>query len=72
MLFAYTDEKKMIEATRVKENQTYFCPDCGERLIRKVGKVKIPHFAHFSHSNCVGLSEGETPEHLELKALFLK
>lgn len=72
MLFAYTDEKKMIEAAMVKENQICFCPDCGERLIRKVGKIKIPHFSHFNRSHCVGLSEGETPEHLELKALFLK
>lgn len=72
MLFAYTDEKKLVEASTVKESQTCFCPDCGERLIRKVGKIKIPHFAHFNHSDCVGMSEGETLEHLELKTLFLK
>lgn len=70
MLFAYTKEKEMIPASESHEDTSFYCPDCGERLIRKVGKVKIPHFAHRCSGDCHGLSEGETPEHLELKQLF--
>lgn len=70
MLFAYTKEKEMIPASESHEGTSFYCPDCGERLIRKAGKVKIPHFAHRCSGECHGLSEGETPEHLELKQLF--
>lgn len=60
----------MIPASESHEGTSFYCPDCGERLIRKAGKVKIPHFAHRCSGECHGLSEGETPEHLELKQLF--
>lgn len=70
MLFAYTKEKEMVDAADAGDRQSYFCPDCGERLIRKAGKIKIPHFAHSQNTECQGLSEGETPEHLQLKRLF--
>ncbi|MBO0454732.1 competence protein CoiA [Candidatus Enterococcus murrayae] len=72
MLFAYTKEKKMISASEIEDSQNYFCPDCGEQLIRKAGKIKIPHFAHTSNDRCFGLSEGETPEHIQLKQLIFK
>lgn len=70
MLFAYTKEKEMISAVESDNQQQFFCPDCGEELIRKAGKIKIPHFAHSQNTECYGLSEGETPEHLRLKQLF--
>lgn len=72
MLFAYTNKKEMISASEVNNDENYFCPDCGEQLIRKAGKIKIPHFAHSTNGNCFGLSEGETPEHLQLKQLIFK
>lgn len=71
MLFAYTEEKKLIAASEQIDEKNCFCPDCGESVIRKAGKIKIPHFAHTSGTNCFGLSEGETQEHLQLKQLFL-
>ncbi|MDU5334394.1 competence protein CoiA [Enterococcus sp.] len=70
MLFAYTEKKEMISASEIDENKNCFCPDCGGRLVRKAGKIKIPHFAHVQNIECHGLSEGETPEHLALKQLF--
>ncbi|MGM0166022.1 competence protein CoiA [Enterococcus sp. AZ135] len=72
MLFAYTKEKEMVSASEINDEQKYFCPDCDEQLIRKAGKIKIPHFAHMNNSECYGLSEGETHEHLQLKRLFFK
>ncbi|MDT2673205.1 competence protein CoiA [Enterococcus dongliensis] len=71
MLFAYTEEKKMVSAAETT-NKSCFCPDCGSLVIRKAGKIKIPHFAHATSTKCLGLSEGETFEHLQLKQLFFK
>lgn len=71
MLYAYTKEKELISAVSDQQNQ-FFCPDCGEQVIRKAGKIKIPHFAHGQKSQCYGLSEGETFEHLKLKKLFYR
>ncbi len=51
----------MISAVESDNQQQFFCPDCGEKLIRKAGKIKIPHFAHSQNTECYGLSEGETP-----------
>ncbi len=59
MLFAYTKEKEMISAVESDNQQQFFCPDCGEELIRKAGKIKIPHFAHSQNTECYGLIEGE-------------
>lgn len=70
MLIAYTAEKELINASETQGGQRYYCPDCGERLVRKAGKIKIPHFAHNQKGRCQGLSEGETAEHLRLKQLF--
>ena len=58
MLFAYTKEKEMISAVESDNQQQFFCPDCGEELIRKAGKIKIPHFAHSQNTECYGLSDG--------------
>ena len=52
MLFAYTKEKEMISAVESDNQQQFFCPDCGEELIRKAGKIKIPHFAHSQNTEC--------------------
>lgn len=60
----------MINALDTGDHTKFFCPDCGERLIRKVGRIKIPHFAHNRNTDCHGLSEGETLEHIQLKRLF--
>lgn len=53
---------------RLKEEKTFFCPQCGEPLQMKLGTIKIPHFAHYSKSQCESrFSEGETFQHLQGK-----
>ena len=34
------------------KNNNYTCVDCGARVIFRKGEVRIPHFAHFTRSNC--------------------
>ncbi|MGM0215511.1 competence protein CoiA [Enterococcus sp. AZ109] len=70
MLFAYNRNKELISAKYYSPNENYYCPDCGDQLIFKQGVIKTPHFAHRKKTDCEGLSEGETQEHLQLKQLF--
>ncbi|WP_429964064.1 competence protein CoiA [Enterococcus sp. AZ072] len=70
MLFAYNEKKQLISVKHYSSEENYYCPDCGDKLIFKQGTIKIPHFAHRKRTNCEGLSEGETQEHLRLKQLF--
>lgn len=50
---------------QIRQQQSFYCPQCKERLQLKVGSIKIPHFAHYQHSTCDGaFSEGETPTHI--------
>lgn len=70
MLFAYNHNKQLVSVKHYSPEETYYCPDCGDKLIFKQGVIKIPHFAHRKKINCEGLSEGETQEHLQLKQLF--
>lgn len=61
-----TDNQRLVLATTANKNQTYYCPACHERVVLRVGKHKIAHFAHCRGSQCC-LSEGETAEHLKGK-----
>lgn len=70
LLFAYNKEKQLVSVKHYSPKESYYCPDCGDKLICKQGTIKIPHFAHRKKTNCEGLSEGETQEHLKLKQLF--
>ena len=53
---------------------TYTCPECGEPLIARTGKVNTWHFAHKSLSKCkFGLSNesiGESPIHRYAKRII--
>lgn len=50
---------------KVREENHFFCPQCGEKLLFKIGSVKVPHFAHANKNNCeTYFSEGETEQHL--------
>ncbi len=58
--------------SRNEAGQRLVCPGCGEAVIFKNGREKIPHFAHQINQECRSLSEGETAEHLAGKELLLR
>lgn len=69
MLVAVTEAGKRIvsfKTTDEDKKTKFYCPVCGEEVILKRGKHKIPHFAHKVKSDCTN-GEGETREHLEVK-----
>lgn len=50
---------------RMRARLTFYCPQCHEKVLLKVGEFNIPHFAHQQHSSCRSLfSEGESAAHL--------
>ncbi|MGN7477096.1 competence protein CoiA [Solibacillus silvestris] len=86
MLVAMTKEQQLFqlhaqlsqqELQTLKKQHQFFCPQCSEQLLLKVGQIKIPHFAHQKNSSCHSLfSEGESAAHLlgkqQLFQLFKK
>lgn len=74
MLVALDAEQSVITLThtlsrtalqKLREVQSFFCPQCKEPLVLKIGHVKIPHFAHQKNSSCDSFfTEGESKMHL--------
>lgn len=50
----------------IRLKHSFYCPHCHEQVILKIGKIKVPHFAHKSFSQCV-YSEPESEVHLQGK-----
>jgi len=51
----------------LREKETFYCPNCKEKLVLKIGTKKITHFAHKSGSSCCEQYENETAYHLSGK-----
>lgn len=74
MLVAYTEQNKRfvlnssIPKTTLKQlrqMERFYCPQCKEPLLLKIGTFKIPHFAHYSKKECEHrFSERESEQHL--------
>lgn len=51
----------------LRKLQSFYCPECEERVILKAGTKKIPHFAHQHGSSCTESYERESEYHLKGK-----
>lgn len=56
-------------APHAKKGFEYFCPECGEEVLLKKGRIITHHFSHKSGSNCSN-GKGESKEHLRAKYLL--
>ncbi|MBF8808536.1 MAG: competence protein ComA [Enterococcus lacertideformus] len=72
MMIAVDENGKEYIAIESQKQDLLICPACCEPVILKTGKQKIAHFAHQSRKNCLGFSEGETSEHLQLKTTLFE
>lgn len=43
-------------SAKSRVRHTYYCIECGQQLIAKIGKIKVPHFAHRVDTTCDGES----------------
>lgn len=69
MLYALTQDSKMITAKVATRGQKYYCPSCHGPVILRQGHCYMAHFAHLKQA-CGAFSEGETSEHLRGKQLL--
>ena len=58
-----SDIKNDLILHKMKEGEKFYCPECKEKLILKIGRQKIPHFAHYRVTNC-SRYENESSYHL--------
>lgn len=69
MLYALTQDSKMITAKVATRGKKYYCPSCHGPVILRQGHCYMAHFAHLKRA-CGAFSEGETSEHLRGKQLL--
>ena len=43
-------------SAETRHSHTFYCLECGQPLIAKIGKIKVPHFAHGADTACDGES----------------
>ncbi|WP_455768664.1 competence protein CoiA [Cytobacillus firmus] len=55
-----------------REKHNFFCPECKEKVIMKIGKKRIPHFSHSKGSECPERYEKESEYHISGKVLLFK
>ncbi len=71
MLVALNSEHNRVYAGAVTDKKLpFFCPGCGEPVLLKRGKIKIPHFSHKIRGECTW-DKGETHFHMEAKDWLL-
>lgn len=64
-ILSLVDQISRQDLREMRKNTKFYCPQCKEQVLLKVGEVKIPHFAHQTAVSCRFLfSEGETALHL--------
>ncbi|UII57025.1 competence protein CoiA [Cytobacillus spongiae] len=52
------------QLTELKRQESFHCPVCGGALYLKIGRKKIPHFAHQKATNCLEHFERESEYHM--------
>lgn len=57
---------------KLRRKEVFFCPECGEEVILKIGSKRISHFAHKAGSVCADSYERESDYHLRGKFLLYK
>jgi hypothetical protein len=50
--YAFDSENNLVFSSDAVKGINYFCPCCSKPFIFRKGKIKRPHFAHKSDSNC--------------------
>lgn len=70
--FSLAEKHSQEKLKMLRQKESFFCPECGEQLILKIGSKRISHFAHKVGSECTERYEGETEYHLRGKILLYK
>lgn len=52
MFIALDSDKNRIHIDDISSDKEYFCPACGAPLVKRLGEIRIHHFAHKPESPC--------------------
>ncbi len=52
MFIALDSDKNRIHIADISSDKEYFCPACGAPLVKRLGEIRIHHFAHKPESPC--------------------
>lgn len=81
MLVSKTNQGKWINVAdnldndyliRLRKEERFFCPECKEEVILKIGTKRISHFSHKKGSVCIESYERESEYHLKGKLQIFK
>ncbi|WP_181444544.1 competence protein CoiA [Bacillus sp. 03113] len=56
---------KVLKEIRAKEE--FFCPECREKVILKIGNKRLSHFSHANRKACISNAERESEYHINGK-----
>ncbi|TMW72933.1 competence protein CoiA [Alteribacter natronophilus] len=65
--FILSDAWTRKELTELRLTEQFFCPECGEPLVLKLGTKKAWHFAHLHSPLCTASMKKETEAHVQGK-----
>lgn len=55
------------DLVRIRSREKFYCPECGEEVVMKLGSKKIWHFSHFAVGRCQYEYDRESEYHLSGK-----
>ena len=71
MNFGINREGKKVFIENSVEGEAYRCPLCGKPLIRKIGQIKAPHFAHKNKCCDPWSHDNKGPWHKKMQSQYL-
>ncbi|MBT2678227.1 competence protein CoiA [Bacillus sp. ISL-35] len=66
-VFSLANGKAKKELEKIRSREKFYCPDCGEEVIMKLGSKKIWHFSHTASGSCQYEYDRESEYHLSGK-----
>lgn len=64
-------ERVFIDDAEIGE--TYYCPECGEKMVQRHGEIRTPHFAHYPNTQCTDAWRyDESNWHVKYQSMFPK
>ena len=62
--FSVADYHNKDSLRNIRKKESFYCPECKEEVILKIGMKKMPHFAHKKGTACLEGYERESEYHL--------
>jgi competence CoiA-like predicted nuclease len=64
------EKHNLLTLKEFRKQNVFFCPECSEEVVLKIGSKRIPHFSHKKGSECPESYERESEYHINGKLLL--